>query len=44
MISSLYGSLPSTSSLPCREENINPQLSLHSPIDNRIDSMSLAGQ
>lgn len=44
MISSLYGSLPSTSSLPCREENINPQLSLYSPIDNCIDSMSLAGQ
>lgn len=44
MISSLYGSLPSTSSLPCREENINPQLSLYSPIDSCIDSMSLAGQ
>lgn len=44
MISSLYGSLPSTSSLPYREENINPQLSLYSPIDNCTDSMSLAGQ
>lgn len=44
MISSLYGSLPSTSSLPCREEKRNPQLSLYSPIDNCIDSMSLAGQ